>query len=813
MKHISSKYLLYILVVVTTIATGCNVTRHLEEGEYLLADNEVDIKSSEYVNNKGDLSDELGGVIVQKPNTSLIFDGFKYKLWLYNLRYDKYQNDPDNFQIESGTVEKPVIYDSSTISRSKDYMKSYMFHQGYFYATVDDTTRFKKKKAVVEYTVEAGINYLINNVDLSGIEDSAIKSFVSKSFYETFLRTGKAYSASLIEQERGRIVNLLRDAGYFFFSNENVLFELDTLNKRNLRNVQNPFESAVDILSKKKKQRPTLDVFVIIKNSEDGRAFKRYGIQSISVYPDFKGKQDLQDSFMITKRVNDVDFHYHKVYVKEKVIYNHIFLEPQTYYSLFEHDKTINELNQLGVFQVVRVNYFEDTTTHEETGWLDCIITMSTGDKYDLSANWEVSSGTTYTLGTGLTVSGRNRNVAKGANILTLSVNGGVETQFDTSDNGTLDKFVVITRTFGANASLEFPKFLFPISRKRYSISNTPRTEVAAGANRLDRVGYFSLFNLSSRFTYKWRETETKSWEVSPIFINDISVFNKSPSFQDRLDTNEFLRNSYRETFIEGENISWTFNNSSKAKWYDDYSYIKLAFEEAGGILAVADKIGNTSINFAQYIKFDFDIRHYIKQRHTTTALRFYGGVGIPYGNSDKSPTLPYIKQYFVGGAYSMRGWRIRTLGPGSYVDTTRTSNTSTDYIDRTGDIKLEMNGEYRFDMFELFNRVLLFNGAVFTDAGNIWMAKPSNSFPGGEFAFSKLYDDLAISSGAGIRIDVASIFLIRVDWAIPLKIPGTVAYPDKDIRAGWVLSDISPLSQEWRRKNIVWNIAIGYPF
>ncbi len=803
MKHRINVHIYCIILVFAVIASGCNVTRHLEDGEYLLAENDVDIEQNGYVQHRSDLTDELQGVVVQKPNSSFLIDGFKYKLWLYNLRYDKYQNDPDNFQVESGTVEKPVIYDSSTISQSKEYMKSYMFHQGYFYATVEDTTVFKKKKAFVEYEVEPGINYLINRVDLTGIKDSSISRFITKSFYETHLRTGKPYSASLIEKERGRIVNLLRDKGYFFFTNENVTFELDTLNKEQLKSKGSVIDNATDFITAKEKERPTLDVYVVIQNSEDGRSFKRYGINEVTVYPDFKDREDLTDSTMTEMVINGITFKYHDVYVKEKVIYNHLFLQPETYYSLGDHDKTITELNRLGVFQSVRINYFEDTSRIENDGWLNCLITMSPGDKYDLGTNWELSNGTTYTLGSGLTVSLRNRNLAKGANLLTLSVNGGLESQIDT--NGV---FEIITRTFGANASIEFPKFLFPISRKRYSISNTPRTEFAGGANRLDRVDNFSLFNLSTRFTYKWRETSTKSWEVTPAFINDIDVFNKSEGFQKRLDTNEFLFNSYRETFIEGENITWTYNNSSEAKWYDDYSFVRIGIEEAGGLISGIDAIANFDTNFAysQYLKLDFDLRHYIKQRHSTTALRFSGGIGIPYG---QSPTLPYIKQYFVGGAYSMRGWRIRTLGPGSYVDT----SGNTDFIDRTGDIKLEMNAEYRFDIFDLFNNMLLFNGALFGDAGNIWLSNPSSSYPGGEFAFNKLYDDLAVNAGVGIRLDVAGIFLLRLDWAVPLKAPGTVEYPEKDIKAGWLFSDMEPLYDKWRQKNIIWNIAIGYPF
>ncbi|MCB9064477.1 MAG: BamA/TamA family outer membrane protein [Chitinophagales bacterium] len=810
MKYKISVHILCISVIAILVNTGCNSTKYLKEDEYLLRSNSVKLKSDKYVDHKGELTDNLSGVVAQKPNSYFLLPGFTYKLWLYNLRHDKYQQDTLNFQIESGTVEKPVIYDSSSTSRSQQYMESYLFQQGYFYAEVSDTTKFKKQKAYVEYQVNTGINYLIDKVDMTEIDDSTIAKFVRRRFYETNLRTGKAYSASLVEKERSRIVNMIRGEGYYYFSNENVAFVLDTMNKGYMKEKESAVETVAGFVSRKEDERRTLDIAIKITDNGNPKSFKRYGINNITIYPDFKDKGDLTDDNMMEKTVPGADkvvFRYHDYYIKEKVIYNHLFLSPETYFALEAHDKTITELNQLGVFSGVRIIFTEDSTRTGETGWMNCLVLMSPADKWNWGTNWEVSNGTTYTLGTGLTASVRNTNVAKGANLFTLSANGGLESQFDTSSGA----FKIITNTLGLNASIELPKFLFPISRKRYSISNTPRTELAGGATRLERLNYFTLFNLSTRFTYKWLETKEKSWEVTPAFINNISLppSKISAEFQQRLDTNDFLKNSYRETFIEGENISWTFDNSQDAKWYDDFSYIKLSFEEAGGVVAGVNSITkNLDNKFSQYVKFDFDLRHFIRQRHTTTALRFYGGVGIPY-NKTQSPTLPYLKQYFVGGAYSMRGWRIRSLGPGGYVDT----NSNPNLIDRTGDMKLELNGEYRFDIFKAFGGALLFNGAVFADAGNIWLFYPSADYDDGHFQFNKLYNHMAVNSGFGIRVDVAEIFLLRVDCGIPLKQPGTKEYPDKGIYSGWIVDRIAPFDGKWRGQNMIWSIAIGYPF
>jgi len=808
MNHKIKIHILLALCWVFITLSACNSARHLEEGQYLLKSNSVAFTSNKYVTAKGELTDKLHGAIVQKPNSSFIIDGFKPKLFLYNLRYDKYQSDSTNFQLESRSVEPPVIYDSSTIIQSERYMEAYLFHQGYFYADIKDTTIFneKKKKAEVKYEVNTGINYLISKVYFNGIEDSLVKNIVRETFNETFLRAGKPYSADLVEKERARITETLKERSYFYFSNNNISFVLDTANKEYRKLEESIIGNATDFISKKEESRPTLDIYINISSEDGDRAFTKCAVNKIFVYPDFRSKEESMDSNMTVRKIDKTTFRYHDYYIREKVIHNHIFVSSDKYYTQSDYDKTITELNQLGVFETVRASFFEDST-RDEGGlqWLNLVIVMSKAKKYNFNANWEGSTGTTYTLGSGVTLSLRNNNVARGANLFTTTVNGGVETQVDSAG-----QFHLLTRTAGVNTSLEFPKFLVPISKERYSIRNTPRTEIALGANLLERVNFFDLTNLTTRFTYKWRETSTKNWEVSPFFVNDISI-KTDPLFKQRLDTNEFLRNSYREVFIEGENITWTYSDASKAKFYDDYSYIRLGIEEAGAIVGGLNKIApNLTASYAQYVRLDYDLRHYIKQKHSTTALRLSGGVGIPYGH-DKGQTLPYLKQYFVGGPFSMRGWKIRKLGPGSYVSANQSDENA--FIDRTGDIKIELSGEYRFNIFKLFGGMLLFNGAAFADAGNIWLANKSDDYPDGEFQFKNLYRDFAVDGGLGVRIDIASLFVLRVDAAVPLKVPGdNSTVPESQTKQGWILEDIDPLYNKWRQ-SIIWNIAIGYPF
>ncbi|MEI8279120.1 MAG: BamA/TamA family outer membrane protein [Bacteroidota bacterium] len=803
--HHIKNVLVVLLILTIIVGTGCNSTKYLKPGQHLLRKNSVKINSNKPITKKAELSDNLHSQIVQKPNKYSL-KVFPFKLWLYNLRYKKYQNDTGNFQLKTKTVEKPVVLDSSTIPKSNLYMQSYLYNQGYFYAKVKDSIRFKKKKAFVHYNVETGINYKIDKV-LFDIDDPTVLKFIKESDEESLLESGTDFSTNTLDEERSRITAMLRNNGYFKFSQENITFQIDTLGQPYINCITNPLASVaycVSLLKNPKKQ--TLNVTIIIR-SEEQNDYRRYGIGKVYVLPDFTDKKDIADSSnMIRKEIGEMSFLYHNYYVKENVIAKHIFLITGKYYTQDNYDQTIAKLNELGIFQYVRVYMIEDSSKPDRP--LNCVILLSPTKKYDLTANFDVSNATTYDMGMGVTLSLRNRNLGKGSNQLSASVTGGLETKyFGNKGNNFFDHFLLSNKNLGGNVSIIFPKFLVPFSQSNVSKKNVPRTIVTLGSNLIDRVGYFTLINTSAYFTYNWHETKTKTWDFSPAFVNVLKLPHIDSSFQITLNNNKFLKNSYKENFIEGENLTFTFTDAN-VKNGKNYSKLKTSIEEAGGLLSAAvgftDVLKNAAnIQYAQYVKLDMDAEHFFTRRHSTTAFRFLAGVGIPY---DRSSTLPYIKQYFAGGAYSMRGWTVRTLGPGAYLDPHFNSNTYNN-IDNIGDIKLEMNGEFRFDILPLFGGSVKMNGALFADAGNIWLARKDKNYLDGEFNISRLGQDIAVSSGAGIRFDFAGLIVLRLDAAFPIKKP----YVAENF--GWVINQISPFDGSWRANNMVLQLALGYPF
>jgi len=582
--------------LVLCLLSACRSTKHIPEGQYLLWKNKINLQSDKVMTNKGEIKDNLDHITVQKPNSNYLdISPYKVpmKLWRYNRRYKKLHSRPDSLLPKS--VERPVIYDSTTNARSMQNMKNYLFNQGYFYARVRDTVKFVRGKAIVTYNVHAGSNYIINKINYK-IDDSAIKSVVMSHRAGSSIEKGKEFTYVQLEEERSRLTSVINNHGYRRFSLENITFKIDTMEKSMFRVAASPFENAVNYIAQtKSNKKNTIDIDVIIRRTDDTLCYNKYTISNIVVYPDFNGINDRTDPNMIVKKVNGIEFRYHDEYVHPKVLYEHIFMSPGSLYSKEGEDKTTAKLGELGIFQYIRSQPRENRVTRDS---VEYSIMLSRAQKHDFSTNYEVSSGTTYSLGNSVSVSYRNKNFLKGANVFSIGVSGGLETfYYDDLPGELYQRFKVITMYYGVNASVDFPKFLAPIPSNLFSKSNLPHTIISGGENVIDRVNYFRLLNSSTSFSYNWHETDIKTWSLTPAFANVISLPYTTDSFDNLLKSNEYLANSYRKTFIEGEGISFKIDDITK-RHARNYSYVRLAFEEAGGIVGAINKLGAAVYGF-----------------------------------------------------------------------------------------------------------------------------------------------------------------------------------------------------------------------
>jgi outer membrane protein insertion porin family len=798
----------YFLILITTVAlSACSNTKYLQKNQLLYISSSVEVKGDAASVDKQNLRSSLTSKQLMMQQSNKPFIGTRFKVWLYNQKYnEKKSNWFWNLMLSKRNLDEPVIYDSLKTKESIKRMVSYLNNQGYFYATVEYKETLKHQKVSVKYKVNTGRNFMINKIDYE-IPDSSLYYLAKKNEPLSLIKPGMAYKQELLGSERERLMRVMQNAGYYKFGRDAIEFEIDTLHKMLFRNLMNPFEGIVNVYNEKKgMERPTMDITVKIHNPDDSAAhYDLYHIDSIFTYPDFPSYGNTSDSTFKELQRRDLTIRYRQNLLKPSVLSRTVLLRNNELYSSQKTNDAINRLYDLGAWQFVTLQYKEKKDTSHK---LDAYIYLTPKRRQELGANFEISTSSDYLLGSGITLNYKHLNIARSATQLNITLNGGIELIRDNPSN----KWMLQSQEIGGQVSLIFPRFIIPFKIPQTNRS-TVRTRLTTGIDYLTRTDKFYISNLNASFGYEWNESQNKRWIVKPISLNYVGV-NLNKLFRDStVNKNPYLKRSFEPAFIGGESVTYIFSNNDVYHKLHN-SYFRANVEESGGWLnginsllgAVTghktnlDSLTHTSI--ANFVKLELDYRHYWNlTTHTTLATRAYAGVGIAYGNSS---VLPYIRQFTAGGPNSIRAWRLRTLGPGTFKDS---SITATNFPDQTGDMKLEGNVEYRFDLLRLFDGTINLKGATFLDAGNIWMLKKDADRPGSNFQLSSFYHDIAIGTGAGLRLDF-SFFLIRLDWGIPIKIPYYTGNKN-----GWYLSEWQLGDGEWRRHNIIWNIAIGYPF
>lgn len=784
------------------LLNACSNTRYLQQNQSLLTGSSVSIEgklpSAEKNNLKNDLNSS--SLMLQKPNQKVL--GTRLKVWLYNKKtYDKKSNWFWNLVLAERNLQAPVIFDSSKAAESAARMVSYLNNQGYFYATATYKADIKAQKADVTYQVNTGKNFVIRKI-LYDIPDTAIAKIVKDGENLSLLKVNDAYKAGNLRDERERLTRMIRDAGYYKFNRDLVSFTVDTLNKSLFLDPLNPFESMPTVLSAD--QKPTMDIEVSIRQPEDSASdlTKVFYLNKIYAFPDFKLQDNVNDTTFHTTESRHLLVKYHENLIRPRVLTRAVQLRSNDKYSTTNYNNTVNRLYDLNLWQFVTVQFRESKDTVQK---LDAFIQLTPRKKQELSANIDLTTSSDYFIGSGVSLGYRHFNVNRAANELHVTLKGGVEVVRNAS------RFDMQATEYGINADFILPRFITPF-RVRQSNRSTAKTRISAGFNNLRRIDKFNIRNVTGAFGYEWNESIYKRWTVKPFTLNYVGVV-LTPGFKDTVvDPNPYLRRSFEPAFIGGEAISYTFANNDIFHKRQN-SYFRATFEESGmwlkGVNGLIHVISSRSenletlarVNISQFVRGEVDYRHYWNYNRSSVATRAYAGLGIPYGQSD---VLPYIRQFTAGGPNSIRAWRLRTLGPGSYTDT---SSIAAIFPDQTGDLKLEGNVEYRFDVLRLFGGTINLKGATFLDFGNIWMLKKDTLRPGAEFQIKNLYKQLAIGTGLGARLDF-SYFVIRFDWGIPLKKP----YPTQN-NSGWYIGEWALGDSRWRRDNVIWNIAIGYPF
>jgi outer membrane protein assembly factor BamA len=765
------RILLFILVIFYISASySCRTTRYVEDGDYLLSNNEIrgDIKQIDKV--------ELETYIKQKPNKKILYFS-KFHLGLYNLSKKGKDKGISGWLKTIG--EAPVIYDPFLKDKSASQFELYLRSKGYYNALVTDSVIFKKKKARVIYNIEPGIPYKIRKVKYD-FEDKNLKDIILKDTINSFIRKGELLDVDIMDAERGRMEENLKEQGYYSFKKEFIFFMVDSSLSKHQVDVNIVFKKYTEY----KDEGYTIEI-----------SHPKYVIGKIYLNTNYQLRMALARdenylNSLDTIKYKDVSLVYlNEPNIKPAVVVESSYLIPGELYDIRNVRRTYRNFASLRLFRLSSIE-FKENEAYRDSSFrvLDCEIFLTPQTLQSLTLEPEITNSS-GNIGAAGNLIYQHRNLFKGAENFDMRFKGAMETLESTiAENGNMLEL-------GTELRLSIPKFLLPFKNDQFIKKFNPSTLISFAYNYQRRPDYArTLANAS--FGYTWRGNKFLTHIVNPIELNLIKIPYQSQEFTDWLE-GKYIYYSYQPHLVTVTNYSFIYSNQNIQK-KRDFIYFKMNFESAGNILYSLYKLGNVApvdgryqlfnTEFAQYVRSDADFRFYnVIDESNTIVYRFFAGAGLPYNNST---ALPFEKKYFAGGANSIRAWQVRNLGPGSYKEVETSA-----YPNKTADIKLEANLEYRFKLFWLLE------GALFVDAGNIWAINNDDERVGALFKLDSFYNDIAVGTGFGARLDF-SYFVFRLDLGIKTRDP---VYP-----AGqkWVFGN-----RKLERNDFVLNIGIGYPF
>ena len=725
-------YLILAIASAALAAISCSTTRVLQDDQLRLSQNKIEI-----TNDKSFNANQLQPYIKQKPNSYFIF-GWNPFISVYNWSNGKGKGW-DKLVQKIGVA--PVVYDAEQVETSITNMKNHLQYLGYYDSEVTSRIKVKRREVDVIYSVTLGKRYPISELVINLPERGEFASDFRHDTTFLNVKPGDFLSESALEAETERLSGIIRNKGYYTFNKNHFFFEADTLS-----------------VPDKALLKMTVNEYTRNETSREAQPIRKFFFNDVSIsYP---------------KTMN----------IREKVLRELNTIEPGAPYSQEIVNNTYTRLSSLRMFSSVNI-----AMTQSDTNLVDCKISLAQSKTQGFQINLEGSTNSSGLFGISPQLSYYHKNIFRGGEWLNLSFMGNFQFKF---------KDDIRSNEFGVSAGLSFPKF-FPLSY-RYFEGAIPRTEINLSYNYQDRPEYTRNL-ISTTYGYNGDLGNKFFYQAYPLQLNIVKLMNLDPEFYETLADDPFLRNAYQDHFDLGSGMTLYYTTNAESIPKETYFYTRLQFDIAGNMLSLfkpamkkdengAGMLWNTP--FSQFVRAELTLgRTWVFGRNSgqSIATRFLAGAGYAYGNST---ALPFEKHFYGGGANSLRGWQVRTVGPG-----TAPMDSSFVIPNQTGDMKLEANIEYRFDMFWKVA------GAVFVDAGNIWTLKDDGSDTGKEsmFRWSDFGDSIAMNWGAGLRLNFGFLIL-RLDLGMKIHDPARTHK--------WVLP-----SQWLKRDNYALHFGVGYPF
>jgi outer membrane protein insertion porin family len=753
------------LFLLALILSACSNVKYLPKNEklYIGAQVKINDKNTSKKDIKA-LTAELNDLPRPKPNGSIL--GLRVKLYLYNISKGK-KNFISRFINKRG--EPPVLWSSVDENHNSQIIQTRLQNESYFHALVTPDSVIKGKTAKAIYNTLTGPPFIINRVVFPRDSDS-LDTAVAGISKKSFLKAGDKYSFDAIKNERIRIDTRLKEEGFYYFAPEDILVQIDSTNA-------GPYK---------------VNLYEIVKQETPDKAWDIYTMDKTYIYP----RYSLKD----TSAKLDSALHYNDYYVIDPkhtihpyVFQNVIALHPGEPYNRTDHGQALSRFIDLGPYKYVK-NRFD--ISPKDTLKLNAFYYLTPYPKKSLRFETLVRTTSANYNGTQVNVSWRNRNAFKGAELLTVTLMGSTDVQFGGQSNG-----YNVYQT-GIQTSLSWPRFITPMN---ITTNNgfLPRTTLQLEYDLTNRQKLYTLNTFSAKFGYQWKQDLHISHDFTLFGFTYTNAANITQIYKDSINNtrNPSLKHVIDNQLTFGPSYSYTYTNTTEDYKQNTYYYNgKIGL--SGNILGLvtgADTLAGKAkallgTNYSQYVKLESEFRFYHKINGTSSiASRIIAGAGLTYGNST---IMPYSQQFFIGGANSLRGFRARSVGPGSYFPDATITNGTGFIPDESGDIKLEATTEYRPKLFSIVY------GALFLDAGNVWLLHNNNTQPGGQPGglFTKNFlSDMAVDAGFGLRFDL-TVLVLRTDLGFPLRKPWL---PDGQ---KWVLNQVN-------FGNSIFNLAIGYPF
>ncbi len=720
------------------LLSACSATKFIPDEEYMLE--KVEIKSDQ----KGFDAAVLAPYIRQKANSKW-FSMFKIPLGTYSLA------GKDTTKWINRTLqhigEQPVVFDTIQAQLSCNDLRTAMQNLGYMNSYVSLDTRVRGKKLKATYTLHPGIPFYIGKVDYD-IQDEQVADILDSSDDESKrLKPGMPFTVDRLNNERARITNVLANHGYLRFHKDFIQYTADTIQGDN----------NVDVILHLMKYR--------INSDDSAHAHPRYFIRHVNF------------------QSNDSD----RIHIRHRVLENNTRIYPGDPYKASALQNTYNNFARLQAVKYTNIRFAEVP----DTNLLDCNIQISTNKPSTISFQPE-GTNTAGDLGAAASLTYENRNLFRGSELFSLELRGAFEaiTGLEGYQDQNYQEYSIVSK-------LQFPRFIAPFLSRSFRRRQTATSEVSLSWDLQNRPEFHRRV-FSAGWRYRWQEPKHHlSYRLDLLDLNYVYMPWISDKFKnDYLDNqsnrNAILQYNYKNLFIMKIGFGLSYNDGVDA--------IRANIETAGNLLDVlsrplkfkTDSVGQRmlfNIAYAQYVKFDVDYTHLFQfDKNNSLALHGDFGIACPYGNSNM---LPFEKRYFAGGANSVRGWSVRELGPGTFKGT----DGRIDFINQMGDIKLDLNAEFRSKLFWKLH------GAAFVDAGNIWTIRDYKDQPGGQFDIKEFYKQIAVAYGLGLRLNF-DYFILRFDAGMKAINP---AYETEDEH--WTI--IHPKFS----RDFAFHFAVGLPF